>query len=153
MSHSGRPCDNISAAAFSGIGMWLSLVERCVRDAEAAGSNPVIPTMSLRRGLNSVRAFSFCSAAPFCRLGRASLLFCSVVQSLQSRLRGVAASERLLFSLCAEVLGTRCAASGEADALSWFLPLCEDAVLAVVFRGYAHVHFVHGQHFARLVLF
>ena len=23
--------------------MWLSLVERCVRDAEAAGSNPVIP--------------------------------------------------------------------------------------------------------------
>ena len=24
--------------------MWLSLVERCVRDAEAAGSNPVIPT-------------------------------------------------------------------------------------------------------------
>lgn len=26
------------------IGMWLSLVERCVRDAEVAGSNPVIPT-------------------------------------------------------------------------------------------------------------
>ena len=25
-------------------GMWLSLVERCVRDAEVAGSNPVIPT-------------------------------------------------------------------------------------------------------------
>lgn len=25
-------------------GMWLSLVERCVRDAKAAGSNPVIPT-------------------------------------------------------------------------------------------------------------
>ena len=24
--------------------MWLSLVERCVRDAKAAGSNPVIPT-------------------------------------------------------------------------------------------------------------
>jgi hypothetical protein len=29
----------------SGIGMWLSLVERCVRDAEVAGSNPVIPTI------------------------------------------------------------------------------------------------------------
>ena len=27
-------------------GMWLSLVERCVRDAKAAGSNPVIPTKS-----------------------------------------------------------------------------------------------------------
>ena len=27
--------------------MWLSLVERCVRDAEAAGSNPVNPTMNL----------------------------------------------------------------------------------------------------------
>lgn len=26
--------------------MWLSLVERCVRDAKAAGSNPVIPTMA-----------------------------------------------------------------------------------------------------------
>ena len=26
------------------IGAWLSLVERCVRDAKAAGSNPVIPT-------------------------------------------------------------------------------------------------------------
>ncbi len=25
--------------------MWLSLVERCVRDAEVAGSNPVIPTI------------------------------------------------------------------------------------------------------------
>ena len=25
--------------------MWLSLVERCVRDAEAAGSNPVISTI------------------------------------------------------------------------------------------------------------
>ena len=26
---------------------WLSLVERCVRDAEAAGSNPVASTESL----------------------------------------------------------------------------------------------------------
>lgn len=25
--------------------VWLSLVERCVRDAEAVGSNPVIPTI------------------------------------------------------------------------------------------------------------
>ncbi len=28
--------------------MWLSLVERCVRDAEAAGSNPVISTKNHR---------------------------------------------------------------------------------------------------------
>ncbi len=28
--------------------MWLSLVERCVRDAEAVGSNPVIPTKKIR---------------------------------------------------------------------------------------------------------
>ena len=27
---------------------WLSLVERCVRDAEVAGSNPVASTNSLR---------------------------------------------------------------------------------------------------------
>ena len=26
-------------------GLWLSLVERCVRDAEVAGSNPVSPTV------------------------------------------------------------------------------------------------------------
>ncbi len=26
-------------------GLWLSLVERCVRDAEAAGSNPASPTI------------------------------------------------------------------------------------------------------------
>ncbi len=25
-------------------GVWLSLVERCVRDAEAGGSNPLTPT-------------------------------------------------------------------------------------------------------------
>lgn len=27
------------------VGMWLSLVERLVRDEEVAGSNPVIPTI------------------------------------------------------------------------------------------------------------
>ena len=31
-------------AQHTNFGMWLSLVERCVRDAKAAGSNPVIPT-------------------------------------------------------------------------------------------------------------
>ena len=34
------------AIIFHAAGMWLSLVERCVRDAKAAGSNPVIPTIS-----------------------------------------------------------------------------------------------------------
>lgn len=28
--------------------MWLSLVERLVRDQEAAGSNPVIPTINIK---------------------------------------------------------------------------------------------------------
>ncbi len=28
-------------------GLWLSLVERCVRDAEVAGSNPVSPAILL----------------------------------------------------------------------------------------------------------
>ena len=32
---------------------WLSLVERCVRDAEAAGSNPVASIFSLERSLCS----------------------------------------------------------------------------------------------------
>ena len=39
--------------------MWLSLVERCVRDAKAAGSNPVIPTKDKTAG-NAV--FSTASA-------------------------------------------------------------------------------------------
>lgn len=30
-----------------GVGTWLSLGERCVRDAEVAGSNPVVPTKTL----------------------------------------------------------------------------------------------------------
>ncbi len=30
--------------SFALVGMWLSLVERCVRDAEVVGSNPAIPT-------------------------------------------------------------------------------------------------------------
>jgi hypothetical protein len=29
------------------VGTWLSLVERCVRDAEVAGSNPVVPTIKI----------------------------------------------------------------------------------------------------------
>ena len=33
--------------------MWLSLVERCVRDAEAAGSNPVIPTIECETVVSS----------------------------------------------------------------------------------------------------
>ncbi len=37
-------------------GMWLSLVERCVRDAEVAGSNPVIPTRNILR----METFSAC---------------------------------------------------------------------------------------------
>jgi hypothetical protein len=31
-------------------GWWLSLAERCVRDAEVAGSNPAHPTFALFRG-------------------------------------------------------------------------------------------------------
>ncbi len=32
----------------SSFGMWLSLVERCVRDAETGGSNPLIPTIEIK---------------------------------------------------------------------------------------------------------
>ncbi len=31
------------------IEMWLSLVERCVRDAEVVGSNPVISTTDFKK--------------------------------------------------------------------------------------------------------
>ena len=45
-------------------GVWLSLVERCVRDAEAAGSNPVIPTTKTRKTA---------PARPFCFPGGMAL--------------------------------------------------------------------------------
>ena len=48
--------------------MWLSLVERCVRDAEAEGSNPFIPTTSLK--LDTIRALGFVPRACFAACGR-----------------------------------------------------------------------------------
>ena len=36
------------------VGMWLSLVERCVRDAEVVGSNPAIPTICRLTGSRSL---------------------------------------------------------------------------------------------------
>ncbi len=41
------------------VGMWLSLVERSVRDADVAGSNPVIPTIIRSEFLSSQRRFYF----------------------------------------------------------------------------------------------
>ncbi len=37
--------------------MWLSLVERHVRDVEAGGSNPLTPTSNISRARNLVRLF------------------------------------------------------------------------------------------------
>ena len=59
--------------------MWLSLVERCVRDAEAAGSNPVISTMlNVHNGLDRYEHSFLCtlvselvSPALFCYAGNA----------------------------------------------------------------------------------
>ena len=39
---------------------WLSLVERCVRDAEVAGSNPVIPTITTTEGYPEKGTVLFC---------------------------------------------------------------------------------------------
>jgi hypothetical protein len=38
---------------FGHIGMWLSLVERLVRDEEVEGSNPFIPTIFSKNFLES----------------------------------------------------------------------------------------------------
>ncbi len=46
---------------------WLSLVERCVRDAEVAGSNPVASTTKGNVNLSSGLAF-------FCKIIRMELL-------------------------------------------------------------------------------
>ena len=57
-----NPCQPKSSwvDAISSIGMWLSLVERCVRDAETGGSNPLIPT-TRKRGVrcNNLAPFLF----------------------------------------------------------------------------------------------
>ena len=42
--------------------MWLSLVERCVRDAEVAGSNPVISTIETYDLVGKVKALTFVGA-------------------------------------------------------------------------------------------
>ena len=42
--------------------MWLSLVERCVRDAEVAGSNPVISTIETYAHVGKVKALTFVGA-------------------------------------------------------------------------------------------
>ena len=49
-------CYHIRRCLKQYIGLWLSLVERCVRDAEAAGSNPVNPTRNCR---SAVRGWPF----------------------------------------------------------------------------------------------
>ena len=56
--------------------VWLSLVERCVRDAEAAGSSPVTSTMlNVHNGLNRYEHSFLCT------------LCCSFFIILNSRLK------------------------------------------------------------------
>ena len=54
-----RKCGTIAPANHNS-GMWLSLVERCVRDAEVAGSNPVIPTITTTEGYPEKGTVLFC---------------------------------------------------------------------------------------------
>ena len=65
-----KAVDNASACLYSllpfaiqpaiDVGLWLSLVERFVRDEEAAGSNPASPTTSKRWWLQGFRAMIAC---------------------------------------------------------------------------------------------
>ena len=60
-------CYHIRRCLKQYIGLWLSLVERCVRDAEAAGSNPVIPTIECETVVSSEAAvFLFCGSVCIC---------------------------------------------------------------------------------------
>ena len=58
----GKICAIISAAvwksSFFAVGLWLSLVERCVRDAEVASSNLVNPTTKFRNRHQAVSFFA-----------------------------------------------------------------------------------------------
>ncbi len=47
-------------------GAWLSLVERCVRDAEAAGSNPVAPSwLDMRPFSEKTERLSLCQTKTY----------------------------------------------------------------------------------------
>ena len=47
------------------VGMWRSLVARIVRDDEAAGSNPVIPTTFASMTVCTAQAVFFCAKTSF----------------------------------------------------------------------------------------
>ena len=47
------------------VGMWRSLVARIVRDDEAAGSNPVIPTTFESKTVCITQAVFFCAKTRF----------------------------------------------------------------------------------------
>ena len=48
------------------VGMWHSLVARIVRDDEAAGSNPVIPTIYKKSETSPIGLVFFVRRAPCC---------------------------------------------------------------------------------------
>ena len=73
------------------IGMWLSLVERCVRDAEAAGSNPVNPTRELK-GCNFQGASLFC-------------IVCATLTALEWAGRAAVAARKTSLEECMKILG------------------------------------------------
>ena len=60
--------------------MWLSLAERCVRDAEAAGSNPVTPIVQGLRGSPDKAGHKILGRGIFsvsgCYFTPGTLLFC-----------------------------------------------------------------------------
>ena len=63
--------------------MWLSLVERCVRDAEAAGSSPVTSTIFCKSSRIGV-GFSFCRQKnPDCL--RSGFLLCCTLVALKKK--------------------------------------------------------------------
>ena len=73
-----------SLPALPAHGAWLSLVERCVRDAEAAGSNPVAPTyLQIRPFGENVKRLSLLSDQTYVAQGAVQTY---AVQNTQSSL-------------------------------------------------------------------
>ena len=87
--------------------MWLSLVERCVRDAEAAGSNPVIPTTS-EQALYCLLLFfyeksEFAHAAVPPYLQKVTLVCKTHLAHCRPFVRMLSASELLIFRLLSQL--------------------------------------------------
>jgi nickel/cobalt exporter len=154
----------VESAQSEQFGLWLSLVERCVRDAEAVGSNPTSPTLAL-----SARAMNQAILTTIALTGFGVAFFHAAIPThwlpfvLTARVQGWTASKTIAVTALAgtgHVLVT--AALGLAITLfgtavsetigAWFPRIAGGALLLfggyylvrqMIGKGHVHFHYPH----------